>query len=381
MVVRGIFMAREVKIRQSNFELMRISSMIMIVLWHIIIHGHLIDNTNGGINLFLNLILCICIVHVNSFVLVTGYFQYDKDFSLRKFFKLFNMQWFYKAIIVLLLSFLGILSFSKVEILRELLPIGSFNNYWFMNCYLVLYLISPFLNKFIKYINQSDFRKCLLICFLLFSIIAYATNNATVNNGGSTIIQFVFLYLLGAYLHKYPIKDNFHFINYSKEKRQLIFLFGYIFFTFVNFLLLSFSMHLSSFDNQGLQTISNYIFNSRYGYSNPIVIIQTICYFLYFETITIKSKLVNVISSATLGIYLIHDNSYIRTIIYKFLNIDKGGIMTFNQCIVSMLFGTFVIFICCLLVEYLRIVIARFLNKRKFIITMQNKFYSYINRI
>jgi len=79
-------MTKEVKIRQSNFELMRIVSMIMIVLWHIIIHGHLIDNTTGGINLFLNLILCLCIVHVNSFVLVTGYFQYDKEFSLKKFF-------------------------------------------------------------------------------------------------------------------------------------------------------------------------------------------------------------------------------------------------------------------------------------------------------
>ena len=228
------------------------------------------------VNVFLYLLLCICIVHVNSFVLVTGYFQHDKEFSLKKFLKLFNMQWFYKVVIVLLLSFFGILSLSKVEILREVLPIGSFTNYWFMKCYLVLYLISPFLNKFIKSISQQEHRKCLLICFLLFSVIAYITNNAAVNNGGSTIIQFIFLYLLGAYLNKYQIKENLHFKNYSNEKCQLIFLFGFIFFAFVNFLLLSFSIYLSNFNNQGLQTISSYIFNSRYGYSNPIVIIQTI---------------------------------------------------------------------------------------------------------
>jgi len=291
------------------------------------------------------------------------------------------MQWFYKFVIVVVLSLFGIISLSKVEMLRELLPIGSFNNYWFMNCYLVLYLISPFLNKFIKSLNQWDHRKCLLISFLLFSIVAYFTNNATINNNGSTIIQFVFLYLLGAYLHKYPIKDNFHFKYYSKEKRQLIFLFGYVFFTLINFLLLSFSMHLSDFDNQGLQTISSYIFNSKYGYSNPIVIVQTVCYFLYFETISFKSKLINIISSTTLGIYLIHDNLYIRSIVYKFLNIDKGSIMTFSQCLISMILGIIVIFVGSLLIEYLRTVISKFLSKRKFIITIQNKFYNYISRI
>ena len=34
----------DLKVRESNFELMRIISMLFIILWHIIIHGHMIEN-------------------------------------------------------------------------------------------------------------------------------------------------------------------------------------------------------------------------------------------------------------------------------------------------------------------------------------------------
>ena len=78
------------KERQSNYELMRIISMLFIVIYHIIFHGKLLDNTSGSIHLILLLILCISLVHVNSFILVSGYFQYDKKFSIKSFFHNLN---------------------------------------------------------------------------------------------------------------------------------------------------------------------------------------------------------------------------------------------------------------------------------------------------
>ena len=56
----------EKKTRESNFELMRIISMFMIVLWHVIIHGRLLGSSTGLTNLIYNLLLCVFIVHVNS---------------------------------------------------------------------------------------------------------------------------------------------------------------------------------------------------------------------------------------------------------------------------------------------------------------------------
>ncbi len=72
-------------IRQSNFELMRIVSMFMIVLWHMLCQGGVLDATTGIINIFLTFIKAVLVVHVNSFIIVTGYFQCKNKFKFDKF--------------------------------------------------------------------------------------------------------------------------------------------------------------------------------------------------------------------------------------------------------------------------------------------------------
>ena len=104
------------KQRLSNFELMRITSMFMIVVWHFIIHSNLLLRTSGALNLFLNFIYIAFAVHVNSFVLVCGYFQYDKPIKLNKFFSLFTTTWFYKAVYALIFSLSGIVVMSKLDL-------------------------------------------------------------------------------------------------------------------------------------------------------------------------------------------------------------------------------------------------------------------------
>ena len=69
--------------------------------------------------------------------------------------------------------------------------------------------------------------------------------------------------------------------------------------------------------------ISNFL-----SYSAPIPIIMCIFYFLFFETLTIKNKWINRAAQTTFGIYLIHDHSYTRNYIYKFLNIKDTVLNT-----------------------------------------------------
>ena len=69
--------------RNSNFELMRIVSMFFVVLWHIILHGNVINNcANPTIKILLQIIMFCIIIHVNSFVLLSGYFQSKSEFKL-----------------------------------------------------------------------------------------------------------------------------------------------------------------------------------------------------------------------------------------------------------------------------------------------------------
>ena len=59
---------------------------------------------------------------------------------------------------------------SKSQIIRLLFPV-SFNIYWFIQCYLLMYIIHPLLNKIIDNINQKSHLQYSIIFIILNVII------------------------------------------------------------------------------------------------------------------------------------------------------------------------------------------------------------------
>ena len=342
------------KERQSNFELMRIVSMILIIIWHIIIHATIIENTTGLMKLVINFIYILISVHVNSFVLLTGYFQYKKDkVSFKKILSIFNMRWFYKALIVIIFVSLGLSEIDKITFIREILPLYS-NDYWFINCYLLLCFLFPYLNILIKNLDQKQHRHLIFLLFFLFSIMALLSSNTLVSNHGSTLINFVMLYCIGSYLGKYPIDENLHFKNYSHNKKQLIFLCLFIFFGFLNFLMFNLTNVLSSFQNSYATELANMFNKFQTSFSNPLIILSSIFYFLYFRTLHIKSKVINWISPIVLGIYLIHENHHIYHFFYQFIGFNSIENMTSSLLPIKIFILAILIFTACAIIEWLR---------------------------
>lgn len=83
--------------------------------------------------------------------------------------------------------------------------------YWFFDVYILLYCLSPFLNDYLNKISQKEFKKLLLVLFLLFSILPTLTGLKFFQNTGYTLYSFVFLYFVGVYLRKYPLKNSYLF--------------------------------------------------------------------------------------------------------------------------------------------------------------------------
>lgn len=358
-------MKQEQRARQSNFELLRIISMLMIILWHIIMHGRVTLYTTGALKLVVEFCYALCTVHVNSFALLSGYFLCEKKrINTGKIVSILGQAWFYKAVIILIIVFFQLETISSVALFEELSPLDV-RNYWFVNCYIVMLILSPFLNILICNIKQKVHRRCLLLCFLLFSVIPIFTLSRTVNNMGSTVIQFLFLYLLGSYLKKYPIRENLHFQNTSRKKRQLLFFSFYVLLAFSNFLLLHFGETLNQYGNE-LTSFFGYMISSSYLlYSNPLSVLGTVFYFLFFETLDIKSRWINWVASGTFGIYLIHDNYYVRHLLYKFLKIDQGIPVHGIGYFLLILRALILIFGCCLLIEKVRQVVTKQIKKMR----------------
>ena len=369
------------KERNSNFELMRIFSMLFIILWHIYMYGGIRKNPriiNNGVSLFFEFIIFVLIVHANSFVIVSGYFQHNKKFELKKLFSLIDISLFYRIIIVCALLFLNIISISKVELIKYFSPLVPTYNieYWFIRVFTFLYIFSPFLNILINKMTKKQHFHLLLVSFLIFSIFPFISGNMFYDNYGYTLCNFIFLYFIGSFISKYKVKDII-LEKISVNLYRLILIIVFILLAIFNYCIYKTSSQVLGMGNV-ISEFSRSINSMHIAYSNPFVIVQTIVYMLFFETFSFKSKIINKISSLTLGIYLIHNNTYLTQFIYKWLKIDNGNVYSY-KFIIYCLAMVFVIFISAGIIELIRQLFVKFIQNRKIIKKIKEMFYSFLN--
>lgn len=326
-----------------------------------------------------NLLLFICIVHVNSYVLVSGYFQSKSTCKQSKVWSLINANWFYRVIIVIILTSVGAISLSKVQILKQIFVIDITDSYWFIKMYLALYLFSPFLNKLIDQLTKNEYNKLLIILTVILSIIPYFTGEQGFSNTGYTIQHFIYLYLIGGYLRKYPIERSYLFKRCSKQLKQVIFITIFIICAILNYIIYISSQSLNNVNSLVNDITNNLILMSR-AYSNPIVIVQTIAFVLFFETLNIRSKIINNLATLTLGIYLVHDNPLMRGVLYQWLKIDNGPVSSYSF-IIYIFIVSFAIYFTASLIEWIRQLIFHWIYNRKIPTKIRQKYYFWLNKV
>ena len=328
------------KQKESNFELMRIISMFLIVLYHVIYHSNIIFNSYyTSSKIILTLIEVFTLVGVNSFILLTGYFQSKSTFKIKKIINIIIQFLFYKIFIYIILSLFNIVPFTKTYIFNYLFPEEL--EYWFISYYIILYLISDFFNKIIKKMNFKIYTIIIIGLTFLLSVTPMISNGIVIRNNGFGLIQFIYLYFVGAYIRlfttKYDLKNN---------KFKLISLSSYILLSILIVLIYYFILNIN-INNNLINGIKNYSFL----YSSPFVIIQSISYFLLFYNLNINSKFINNISKYILGVYLIHDNSLVRNLLSNFISNSINYTSIFNIIILVFTYSI-IIFICSYLINY-----------------------------
>lgn len=341
------------KVREANFELMRIISMFFIVLYHVFVHGQVLEHSSGSMELMVVFIEALILVHVNSFILITGYFQCRSKMRVGKLLALNNITWFYKALIMILFYAFGFIVVPDIiTIIKTLLPI-DFGIYWFISAYLILYLISPILNKVINNSTKRDLQKIIMALFLIVSLLSTFTRDAFFNTvTGRSLSTFVLLYFIGAYIRLYPINSSYFMKPFTIEAKRLIYIILFLFCAiFSTFCWLGYD-YLGQFGSvaREISSILGYI---HISFASPLVILQSIFYFLIFSTFSFKSRKVNFIAKYTLGIYLIHENIYIRTYLYEWLGFNNIESVTIKTLLFVGIISI-AIFIISLIIEMIR---------------------------
>ena len=294
------------KKREGNFELLRIICMIMIVILHFNKYGLVLANvTPGTIEFYIfNFLEYFCVVAVNVYILITGYFMINKERKLSKIIDLELQLLFYTIFIYLALIFTNQINFSIKDSIRVVAPFLTCA-YWFMSSYILLYLLIPFINKLTANMDKKEYRNILLILTPLLTIIAsFLPIRSVINiNNGYSVIWFIYLYLLGGYIKMYslPVLDKL------KQYHKVLL---YILITAI--MLTIYVLYNKIIDSKSIMMFLDYNY--------PLTSLNSLIIFYFFKNIRINNKLNNLIlniSSKTLAVYLIHLHPIFKTILWE----------------------------------------------------------------
>lgn len=320
--------------RESNFELFRIICMVMVVTLHVLGHGGAIEGIEvNTLNFYIaHFLESFSIVAVNCYILISGYFGVNSEFKIKKVLMLYFQILFYSIFISVTFWAVGIEKVSIGNLINTILPITT-QVWWFVTLYLILYILTPYINKLMRSMSEEEFKRLIIILIAIFVIWpSVRVKLKPIDNlSGYSLYQFIFMYIIGGYVRL--------FYKEKKLKRGLLILVYLI--SCISLLIF----------NVGVSTIIGKSFGI-YSYNFILVFISSISLFLFFKEISLKSNIVNRISSLTLGVYLIHDHPFMRNYIYKFLGYDKS--FSDSNFIIYTLLIVIIIFSISLIIEYIR---------------------------
>lgn len=314
--------------REYAFDYLRIVSMIMVIIVHVSnVYSRsfgVISNKSFLISLGFN---TISRISVPIFLMISGALLLDRSFNKTKY---------WKRIIKYLIL---IVSWDIIYLVWEYLYLGITYNQlyrllvnpyrahlWFLYTILVLYILQPVLKWIMDHANKQT-KIVLFIIWILFSILSI-TNSFIANT--FTIFSYIGYFILGK-----------HVYQWAKEKDLKKYT-GIMIITIIICCMMSIIL------NYLFSIKYNRFYNLFFAYRTPFIFIASVSFYVMMISNIKKEKIspiVNLLSSSSLGVYLIHG-------IFLDITIQSFYYQRVNSLIGIPLFSI-IILICSVLVVWL----------------------------
>lgn len=318
------------QIRNTNIEVLRLLLMMAIFCWHIVVHGYGFKDMGGFVKLSdeVGIILTSLLAPATyCFMFISGY--YGLNFTIKKGITL--------ELWLIIISFITWLfrsyffdGFSIWGLLTVCFPVSTMK-WWFISNYMLIFLMSPILNKGIENLRKNSF----LFIVVVMGVIQTISFLRLQSNGGSNFLGLLTIFLLGRYLGIYKIEI---------KKKTAIALF--------------FSCWLSLV---GLMFISDLYFKKYLfvflNYNTPMIMIMAVSLFYFVKGLKAHySSMWNRMLQPVLFIYLLTDGLYEP--FYKWI------VQVLEKDFVIGVLLYMIILVACLLVGHVVIILVNyFLNK------------------
>lgn len=280
--------------RNYGIDLFRIVAMFMIVTHHVLKHGGGLEQVSGIQYTVTWLIEALILCAVNCYAIISGYAGYTEEtveIHYEKYIVLWLQVFIYSVGFAIAIQCISGTMELK-ELLKAFMPVTA-TQYWYFTAYTPVFFLSPWLKKFVYQLSIREAKVCLgcITVFIGYSTFAGVFYDPFKLFGGYSFIWLTVLFLVGALIKKTGI------LNQVSTKKVWIVVCGCILLNWIQKLIIP---------SQGIFT----------SYISITMVILAIALLAIFSKIKIMSewvqRIIKIISSATFGVYLIHDNIAIR---------------------------------------------------------------------
>ncbi|WP_022932604.1 acyltransferase family protein [Treponema bryantii] len=319
--------------RQSNFELLRIISCILIFAGHFSGQGLCLNQSEvqSHIYLLFSLFTNAPRIGVGIFLFIGVFFLVDKKFSFSRILTIYGTMWFYSVLIMILYKFVFKQNITFRYLISSFIPFWG-QIWWFPNVYILLLLMHPILNVILE-LSENKIRFIILILLILipfrFSL------HGLMDSGSDSFVWFCFSYLFIGYYKKYIHLNNFF--------RNLYFFSGLIIYCLLCL--------IKVFDIFGVGRIAAQYLADFKSFPNLFI---TFSIFVFFEKLEFKSKVVNKLAKGCFGVYLIHQVPYFypylwsktinQNFVYSLIQKSNWYILIYTLAYVLIMFMCFIVF-------------------------------------
>lgn len=298
------------KQRNASFELLRILAITMVIVLHALGHGGILDAYEfGRFGYILGWSFkSLCLVAVNCFVLITGYFMVNSQMKLSRLLKLIAQVWFYSVICLVITKVVFKQPVGLKALICALFPLTG-NQYWFATAYAVLLAVSPLLNKLIRSMNKKEHLTAIVLLTVVFSIVPtiFFWGRSSISSGYD-FVWFTVLYLTAAYIRLY---------GFPLSGKQCVV--GYFAIAVVAML-----------SNIAMAIVTKMVFgapkrvNLLFEYNSVLFFVSSVFLFVAFAKTNVQNAAAKAIAGLgkyVFGAYLISDHVLIRAPLWKMIGI------------------------------------------------------------
>lgn len=334
--------------RHANFELLRITAMLMIIALHYLVKGNVAApyaESHSVVNYTAWLVEAFCIVAVNCYVLLSGYFLVESEWKPGRVLSLLCQILFYSLLVPAAMLCIGMLSWKDLGLYDWLgfcLPIET-EHYWFATAYLLMYLFAPILAAGIKKMEKKTLQKVIVLLLLFFSVgksllpVSLVTDRYGYDYG-----WFLCLFLIAAYLRLYGCR-------WLEEKHHGLWLYvGACLCIFV-------SSAAAGLLGNKVKAFAYYA-EMPYTYNHLLCLFAAVGLFSVFKKMRIRegraADMIRRIAPYTFGVYLLHEHTLIR---YEWMNwLQVETVRESFLFLPHMLWCVCVVFLAGILVDFIR---------------------------